>query len=266
MTEPPDEADPWVTLSEAASRTGRHIDAVRSLVRRRKLPARKGNNGAWLVQPWPMPASILASAVSRAARASALASAKAARSQPPPPTCSVTAVSAAALAPRSGCVNGAGSMVAAGTRMQHDARRCLGCGASLVDRARLAVHGTSSRRVHGGCALRAVDELVLDSAPSSRWPSSSSARLGYASASGMRCDLERCLLLPGLHRQRSGGGLLPIGCSWPSSCAAAGIVSGYRWSNDPLNPRGRCAPSGPAGRSSWWVDPTGLREREDSAI
>ena len=55
MTEPPNEADPWVTLSEAASQTGRHIDAVRSLVRRRKLTARKGNNGAWLVQ---LPASL----------------------------------------------------------------------------------------------------------------------------------------------------------------------------------------------------------------
>src|SRR4051794_24321001 len=50
MAEPPDEAEPWVTLSEAASRTGRHIDAVRSLVRRRKLPARKNNSGQWLVQ------------------------------------------------------------------------------------------------------------------------------------------------------------------------------------------------------------------------
>ena len=55
MTESQDEADPWVTLSEAASRTGRHIDAVRYLVRRRKLPARKGNSGAWLVQ---LPASL----------------------------------------------------------------------------------------------------------------------------------------------------------------------------------------------------------------
>jgi hypothetical protein len=43
MAEPQDEAEPWVTLSEAASRTGRHVDAVRSLVRRRKLPARKNN-------------------------------------------------------------------------------------------------------------------------------------------------------------------------------------------------------------------------------
>ena len=48
------EEQPWLTLSEAASRDGRHIDALRSLVRRRKLPARKGNNGQWLVQ---LPAS-----------------------------------------------------------------------------------------------------------------------------------------------------------------------------------------------------------------
>ena len=46
---------PWLTLSEAASRTGRHIDSLRSLVRRRKMPARKGNNGQWLVQ---LPASV----------------------------------------------------------------------------------------------------------------------------------------------------------------------------------------------------------------
>lgn len=50
MAEAGDEAAPWVTLSEAASRTGRHIDGVRSLVRRRKLPARKNNAGQWMVQ------------------------------------------------------------------------------------------------------------------------------------------------------------------------------------------------------------------------
>src|SRR5215213_2377190 len=50
MAEAQDEAEPWVTLSEAASRTGRHVDAVRSLVRRRKLPARKNNAGQWMVQ------------------------------------------------------------------------------------------------------------------------------------------------------------------------------------------------------------------------
>jgi hypothetical protein len=41
---------PWLTLSEAAARSGRHIGALRSLVRRGRLPARKGNGGAWLVQ------------------------------------------------------------------------------------------------------------------------------------------------------------------------------------------------------------------------
>src|SRR4051794_31079694 len=50
MAEAQDEAEPWVTLSEAASRTGRHVDAVRSLVRRRKMPARKNNAGQWMVQ------------------------------------------------------------------------------------------------------------------------------------------------------------------------------------------------------------------------
>jgi hypothetical protein len=41
---------PWLTLSEAAARSGRHIGALRSLVRRGRLPARKGNGGQWLVQ------------------------------------------------------------------------------------------------------------------------------------------------------------------------------------------------------------------------
>ena len=53
MAEPSTEADdaaPWMTLSDAAERTGRHIDALRSLVRRKRLPARKGNGGQWLVQ------------------------------------------------------------------------------------------------------------------------------------------------------------------------------------------------------------------------
>ncbi len=53
MTEAEDKSAPWVTLSEAASRTGRHIDALRSLVRRHKLPARKNNAGQWLVQMPP---------------------------------------------------------------------------------------------------------------------------------------------------------------------------------------------------------------------
>ena len=41
---------PWLTISEAAERTGRKIDAMRALVRRGRVPRRKGNNGAWLVQ------------------------------------------------------------------------------------------------------------------------------------------------------------------------------------------------------------------------
>jgi hypothetical protein len=45
-----DDTAPWMTLSEAAERTGRHIDALRSLVRRKRLLARKGNGGQWLVQ------------------------------------------------------------------------------------------------------------------------------------------------------------------------------------------------------------------------
>jgi hypothetical protein len=48
VTEPPDR--PWLTLSEAARHSGRHIGALRSLVRRRRIPARKGNHGQWLVQ------------------------------------------------------------------------------------------------------------------------------------------------------------------------------------------------------------------------
>jgi hypothetical protein len=53
MAEPSTEAGdaaPWMSLSEAAERTGRHIDALRSLVRRKRLPAKKGNAGQWLVQ------------------------------------------------------------------------------------------------------------------------------------------------------------------------------------------------------------------------
>jgi hypothetical protein len=53
MAEPSTGADdtaPWMPLSEAAERSGRHIDALRSLVRRKRLPAKKGNAGQWLVQ------------------------------------------------------------------------------------------------------------------------------------------------------------------------------------------------------------------------
>jgi hypothetical protein len=53
MAEPDDvvAADqPWLSLSEAAARSGRHIGALRSLARRGRIPARKGNGGQWLVQ------------------------------------------------------------------------------------------------------------------------------------------------------------------------------------------------------------------------
>jgi hypothetical protein len=49
----PDEAAanlPWLTLSEAATRSNRHVGALRSLARRGRIPARKGNGGQWLVQ------------------------------------------------------------------------------------------------------------------------------------------------------------------------------------------------------------------------
>src|SRR4051794_11108354 len=41
---------PWLTLSEAAARSGRHIDALRAMARRGKLERRKGNAGQWLVR------------------------------------------------------------------------------------------------------------------------------------------------------------------------------------------------------------------------
>jgi hypothetical protein len=41
---------PWLTLAEAAERTGRHIDALRTMARRGKLERRKGNSGQWLVR------------------------------------------------------------------------------------------------------------------------------------------------------------------------------------------------------------------------
>lgn len=41
---------PWLTISEAAKLTGRNIDAMRALVRRGRVPRRKGNKGEWLVQ------------------------------------------------------------------------------------------------------------------------------------------------------------------------------------------------------------------------
>jgi hypothetical protein len=46
---------PWLTLTEAAAASGKHIAALRALVRRRRIPARKGNNGQWLVQVAVLP-------------------------------------------------------------------------------------------------------------------------------------------------------------------------------------------------------------------
>src|SRR4051812_14253227 len=42
--------EPWLTLTEAARRTGRHPDALRAMIRRGKLDGRKGNAGQWLVR------------------------------------------------------------------------------------------------------------------------------------------------------------------------------------------------------------------------
>ena len=44
---------PWLTLAEAAERSGRHIDAIRTMARRGKLERRKGNAGQWLVRLSP---------------------------------------------------------------------------------------------------------------------------------------------------------------------------------------------------------------------
>jgi hypothetical protein len=50
---------PWLTLTEAASRTSRHIDAIRAMTRRGKLERRKGNAGQWLVRlPESVPESL----------------------------------------------------------------------------------------------------------------------------------------------------------------------------------------------------------------
>ena len=51
MADPDDAASrPWLTLSQASAQSGRHIGALRSMVRRERIPARKGNRGQWLVQ------------------------------------------------------------------------------------------------------------------------------------------------------------------------------------------------------------------------
>jgi hypothetical protein len=52
----PDDA-PWLSLTEAAQRTGRHVNALRSMVRRGRIESRKGNAGQWLVRlPAELPA------------------------------------------------------------------------------------------------------------------------------------------------------------------------------------------------------------------
>lgn len=49
MAEAEDES-PWLTLREAAERTGKQLDAMRALARRGRLQRRKGNRGEWLVK------------------------------------------------------------------------------------------------------------------------------------------------------------------------------------------------------------------------
>jgi hypothetical protein len=43
-------AEPLLTLTEASIVTGRPPEAIRTMIRRRKLAARKGNDGKWLVE------------------------------------------------------------------------------------------------------------------------------------------------------------------------------------------------------------------------
>ena len=50
MAEMETEQRPWLTLAEASRLTGQSPDALRALIRRDRLPARKGNAGQWLVQ------------------------------------------------------------------------------------------------------------------------------------------------------------------------------------------------------------------------
>ena len=55
-----DDESSWLTIAEAAERTGRKIDAMRALVRRGRLPRKKGNRGEWLVQlPETLPQAAL---------------------------------------------------------------------------------------------------------------------------------------------------------------------------------------------------------------
>src|SRR3954454_14431079 len=51
--------EPWLSLSEAAQRSGLAREAIRAKARRGHIPARKGNNGQILVQ---LPAVLLAGA------------------------------------------------------------------------------------------------------------------------------------------------------------------------------------------------------------
>jgi ribosomal protein L29 len=56
MADPQEDA-PWLSLSEASQRTGRHVNALRSVLRRGRLEARKGSHGQWLVRlPADLPA------------------------------------------------------------------------------------------------------------------------------------------------------------------------------------------------------------------
>jgi hypothetical protein len=51
LDEPSESAgESWLTLHQASAQSGRHIGALRSLVRRSRIPARKSNRGQWLVQ------------------------------------------------------------------------------------------------------------------------------------------------------------------------------------------------------------------------
>jgi hypothetical protein len=49
VTDPSTGSGSWLTVSEAAARTGLHIDRLRSMIRRGKLEKRRGNRGEWLV-------------------------------------------------------------------------------------------------------------------------------------------------------------------------------------------------------------------------
>src|SRR4051795_1345114 len=74
MTEPADRVDrpvaPLMTLSEAAAATGRQPESIRTLIRRGKIQARKGNDGRWLVE---VPAEMRRQANDRSADASVTA-------------------------------------------------------------------------------------------------------------------------------------------------------------------------------------------------